>query len=88
MTESVSHPFLLFILAAASYPVYRGLALAIFGNAKGFTAAVKHLKNPETWKLFNNPFSEERFMDLRWFVFITLCIGFVASMYHFCVRLF
>jgi hypothetical protein len=88
MIEPVTHPFLLLILAAASYPVYRGLALAIFGDAKGFAGAVKHIKNPETWKLLNNPFSEERFMDLRWFVFITLCIGFVAAMYHFCVRLF
>jgi hypothetical protein len=88
MFESVTHPFLLLILAAISFPVYRGLALAIFGNTEGFAAAVKHIKNPETWKPINDPFSEERLMDLRWFAFITLCIGFVAAMYHFCVRLF
>jgi hypothetical protein len=88
MIEPVAHPVLLLILAAASFPVYRGLALAIFGNADGFAAAMKHIKNPDTWKPLNDPWSAERLMDLRWFAFITLCIGFVAAMYRFCVRLF
>ena len=87
MIEPVAHP-LLFLILAVSVPVYRGLALAIFGNAEGFAAAVKHIKNPDTWKPFNDPWSEARLMDLRWFAFITLCISFVAAMYHFCVRLF
>jgi hypothetical protein len=88
MIEPIAHPFLLLALATASYPVYRVLALAIFGNAEGFAAAVKHIKNSDTWKPLNDPWSEERLMDLRWFAFITLCIGFVAAMYYFVVRLF
>jgi len=88
MIEPVTHPFLLLILAAVSVPVYYGLALAIFGDAKGFAAAVRHIKNPDTWKRRVDLWSEERLMDLRWLAFVTLCISFVAAMYHFCVRLF
>lgn len=88
MIEPITHPFLFLILAAVSYPVYCGLALAIFGNAEGFAAAVKHIKNPETWHPINDPWSEARLMDIRWFAFIVLCIGFVAAMYRFCVQLF
>ena len=88
MIESVTHPFLLLVLVAVSFPVYCGLALAIFGNAEGFAAAVKHIKNPDTWNPLNDPWSGERLMDLRWLAFVTLCIGFVAAMYYFCVRLF
>jgi len=86
MIDPTTHPWLFAAIVLLSYPVYRGLAQAVFGNAAGFAAAVKYLKTPATWKPLNDPWSEERLIDLRWFLFITLCVGFVAAAYYICVR--
>jgi len=86
MIDATQHPLLLIAIAALSYPVYRGLALAIFGNEAGFAAAIKYLRTPTTWKPLNDPWSADRMTDVRWFVFAALCVGFVAAIYYLCVR--
>jgi len=86
MIDPIRHPLLFVAIVLLSYPVYRGLALAVFGNAAGFVAAVKYLRTPSTWKPFNDPWSEDRLLDLQWFFFIALCCGFVAALYQLCCR--
>ena len=86
MINLADHPLLILSVALASFPVYRGLALAVFGNKQGVRAAVRHCLTLGTWSFFKHPFAEDWNIGFRAFFLVALCISFVAAICQLCVR--
>jgi hypothetical protein len=86
MIDSVQHPLLVFTVAILGLPVYRGLALALFGTKERFQAAIRHCVTPGTWLPFKDPLTEDWETGVRMFSFVALCASFIAATCHFFVR--
>jgi hypothetical protein len=86
MTNLADHPFLFLVVSVLSYPIYLGVAHAIFGGDEAFKTALQHLRAPSTWSPLRDPWASDWNTDLKLFFFTVLCISYVAAACHLCVR--
>jgi hypothetical protein len=86
MVNLSEHPALLLCILILSYPVYRGLAVSIFGTQEAFLAAVRSFKESTMRSPLKNPWLEDWQTPLRLFAYAVLCIALVAALYDLSVR--
>ncbi|HTE42399.1 MAG TPA: hypothetical protein VK629_16370 [Steroidobacteraceae bacterium] len=87
MIDPTEYPWLFAGIALLSTPIYRGLAVSIFGTSANFKAALRYWLLPSTWTLLEE--TEINWQaELRMFFLVGLCVGFVAAVYDTCVKYF
>jgi hypothetical protein len=88
MSNFVDHPFLLILIVILSFPVYRILGLVFFDSKEEFIEALRYWATPDVWSLFKGRHWEDWDAEFKLFVYISICIGFVAAIYQICIRYF
>jgi hypothetical protein len=85
LSDLVDHPLLLLVVSVLSYPIYKELALAVFGSKSEFLEALRYWITPDAWSLFKGQFWNDWDAEFKLGVFLVLCIGAVAALYKLCV---
>jgi hypothetical protein len=87
MIDPTEYPWLFAGIVLLSIPIYRGLAVAVFGTPTKFQSAVRYWSQSSTWIP-----SEDDDINLeaetKMCLLVILCMAFVAAVYDTCVRYF
>ncbi|TXH01007.1 MAG: hypothetical protein E6R09_07470 [Rhodocyclaceae bacterium] len=79
--DLLAHPVLLIFLVAANWPLYRRFMQVLFGSIAGLGEAIRFWFIPDLYSYLTNRYFEDKWAELRLFVWLSLCAGCVVSQY-------
>ena len=88
MVSLAEYPALLVTIFVLGIPVYRAMALSIFGGRDGVSTAIAYFKLPQTWSPFRSPWSGDLAIEFRLFFFLISSIALIAATYQLAVKFF
>ena len=76
-----THPMLALLLVGANWPLYRWFLRVLFGDLEGLGEAIRFWFTPDLWSYIRNRYLEDKWAELRLFVWISMSIGCVLIEY-------
>lgn len=79
--DLLAHPVLLIFLIAVNWPAYRWFMQVLFGGISGLGEAIRFWFVPDLYSYLTNRYFEDKWAELRLFVWVSLSVGCVVVQY-------
>jgi hypothetical protein len=85
--QFLEHKILLVMVALASFPLYRHIGKAFFGERyQSFTEALRYICQSDAESFRRRELLEDRFATIKLAVWVLLCLGWSAAVTEFLAR--
>lgn len=79
--QNIEHPFLLAVLAAACFPLYRAWAMTLFGSTDRLLLSLRWLRKRDFDSLLKGNYAEDKFAEFRLAALLFISLATPAAAY-------